>query len=105
MKFPSELPTPGCVWWFDAHCYYKEETRSPCGRPSKLPTVPPPSSTCPCPPPENERPVVKVKSEDKDPCKEEPPCKLEPCKVEKVIPQRPPEICDPCKVDDPKKKC
>ncbi|KAJ8714614.1 hypothetical protein PYW07_002839 [Mythimna separata] len=40
LKFPSELPTPGCVWWFDAHCYYKEvKFRPPCHPPSSGPPM------------------------------------------------------------------
>ncbi|KAJ8718549.1 hypothetical protein PYW08_002786 [Mythimna loreyi] len=102
LQFPSELPTPGCVWWFDAHCYYKEIYQEPCG---PTPTVPgPPKSTCPCPqtpgsPPPKEAAVVKAVEK----AVEKPVCKLEAGKRLDPKPTLAEGVCEPCCKKEKKK--
>ncbi|CAH1637271.1 unnamed protein product [Spodoptera littoralis] len=87
-------PTPGCTWWWDAHCYYKEISPTP---PPCPPFAPPsPSTASPCG--SQPAPPLPCKSEQsEDPCAQTPVCQLPPCEK----PPPPPPCCDPC---DPKHK-
>ncbi|KAF9794394.1 hypothetical protein SFRURICE_014614 [Spodoptera frugiperda] len=89
-------PTPGCTWWWDAHCYYQEvgPAPQPCAPFPSIPPPPPPPCGSPPRPPPKQKPKV-------DPCAQTPDCRLDPCEREPPPPPPPPPPCDPC---DPKYK-
>ncbi|XP_022824759.1 formin-like protein 14 [Spodoptera litura] len=97
-------PTPGCTWWWDAHCYYKDICPTPPPCPPFAPPSPSTASPCDSQPslPPSSPPVPCKSEQSEDPCAQTPVCKLPPCEIEKPPPPPPPPpFCDPC---DPKHK-